>query len=78
MKKIKPTIQLKMNHFLVKPEVKSSRVTIDSRVCHINQFNEFFALIDHTKKYKNIISQYCYDHILSLVSDYSNFLINYK
>lgn len=80
MKKIKKSIvkikqpQLK----LFKPDVKSSRLTIDSRVCNVDKFNQFLALIDNTKNYKNIISQYCYDNILSLVSDYSNFLINYK
>ena len=80
MKKLKKSI-VKIKHpqlKLFKPDVKSSRLTIDSRVCNVDKFNEFLALIDNTKNYKNIISQYCYDNILSLVSDYSNFLINYK
>jgi hypothetical protein len=77
MKKLKKSI-VKNNVKLFKPDVNSSRVTIDSRVCNVDKFNEFFALIDNTKNYKNIISQYCYDNLLSLVSDYKPFLNHYK
>ena len=78
MKKLKKSIVKIKNINLFKPDVKSSRVTIDSRVCNVDKFNEFFALIDNTKNYKNIISQYCYDNLLSLVSDYKPFLTHYK
>jgi len=78
MKKLKKSIVKNKNINLFKPDVKSSRVTIDSRVCNVDKFNEFFALIDNTKNYKNIISQYCYDNLLSLVSDYKPFLTHYK
>jgi len=77
MKKLKKSI-VKNNVKLFKPDVKSSRVTIDSRVCNMDKFNEFLALIDNTKNYKNIISQYCYDNLLSLVSEYKPFLTHYK
>jgi len=78
MKKLKKSIVKIKNINLFKPDVKSSRVTIDSRVCNVDKFNEFFALIDNTKNYKNTISQYCYDNLLSLVSDYKPFLTHYK
>ena len=67
MKKLKKSI-VKIKHpqlKLFKPDVKSSRLTIDSSVCNVDKFNQFLALIDNTKNYKNIISQYCYDNILS-------------
>ncbi len=78
MKKLKKSILKTKNIKLFKPDVKSSRVTIDSRVCNVDKFNEFFSLIDNTKNYKNTISQYCYDNLLSLVSDYKPFLTHYK
>ena len=51
MKKIKKSIvkikqpQLK----LFKPDVKSSRLTIDSRVCNVDKFNQFLARIKYKK-----------------------------
>ena len=78
MKKIKKTV-VKTNIKLFKPEVKSSRITIDSRVCNVDKFNEFFYLVDNDiKYYKNTVSKYCYNNLLSLVSDYSTFLTRYK
>ena len=85
MKKHKKTIidnsniqEDKDNKSLFIPEIKSSRITINSRICNNDKFNELFSIIDNTKDYKNIISQYCYDNLTSLVSNYSQFLINYK
>ena len=78
MKKLKKTL-VKTNINLFKLEVKSSRITIDSRVCNTAKFNEFFSLVDNDiKSYKNTVSKYCYDNLLSLVSDYSTFLTRYK
>jgi len=64
---------------LFKPDVKSSRVTIDSRVCNPTKFNEFFELVDNDiKSYKNTVSQYCYDNLLPLILDYNTFVKDYK
>jgi hypothetical protein len=77
MKKLKKSVvNSKINIF--KQEVKSSRVTIDSRICNIDKFNEFFDLVDNTKDYKNTISQYCYEQLLYLVSNHKTFVSHYK
>jgi hypothetical protein len=76
MKKLKKSIvNSKIN---LKQEVKSSRVTIDSRICNIDKFNEFFALVDNTKDYKNTISKYCHEQLLHLVSNHKTFVSHYK
>ena len=67
----------KNNKSLFKSEVKSSRIIIHSRICNNDKFNELFSIVDNTKDYKNIISQYCYDNLTSLVSNYSSFLTHY-
>jgi hypothetical protein len=77
MEKLKKSVvNSKINIF--KQEVKSSRVTIDSRICNIDKFNEFFALVDNTKDYKNTISQYCHEQLLHLVSNHKTFVSHYK
>jgi len=54
MKKLKKSV-VKTNIKLFKSEVKSCRVTIDSKACNVDKFNEFFKLIDNTKDYKKSI-----------------------
>jgi hypothetical protein len=77
MKKLKKSVvNSKINIF--KQEVKSTRVTIDSMICNIDKFNEFFALVDNTKDYKNTISQYCHEQLLHLISDHKTFVSHYK
>ena len=66
------------NNPVFEPEVHSARVTISSRVSNKEKFQELYSLIDSTKDFKNQISQYCYSNLTLLVSDYIQFLTNYK
>ena len=63
---------------LFKPEIKCSRLTVDSRICNIDKFNEFFQIIDSTKEFKNIVSNDCFDNLTFLVTNYSDFLKRYN
>jgi transposase len=67
-----------LNIFLFNDEVKCSRITINSRICNADKFNQFFELIDTVHIFKNLISQHCYQNRFSIVSDYSSFLTQYK
>ena len=63
---------------LFKPDIKASRVTIDSRSCNLAKFNELYEIIDdHTKKLKNTISLYCLNNLTKLVTNYTQFNKNY-
>ena len=79
MKKLKKTSNDKVNLKigLFKPEIKCSRLTVNSRVCNIDKFNELFQIIDSTKDFKNLISNYCFNNLTSLVTNYSGFIKNY-
>ena len=79
MKKLKKTSTDKVNLKigLFKPEIKCSRLTVNSRVCNIDKFNELFQIIDSTKDFKNLISNYCFNNLTSLVTNYSGFIKNY-
>jgi transposase len=84
MKKLKKTATKEnkpdksLNKSIFNDEVKCSRITIDSRICNENKFNQFFELISTVHVFKNRISQHCYHHRFSIISDYSNFLKEYK
>ena len=63
---------------LFKPDIKASRITIDSRSCNLAKFNELYEIIDdHTKKLKNTISLYCLNNLTKLVTNYTQFKKNY-
>ena len=85
MKKLKKLISYKDNNNksnlkigLFKPEIKCSRLTVDSRICNVDKFNELFQIIDSTKEFKNIVSSDCLNHLAFLVTNYSNFLKRYN
>jgi transposase len=67
-----------LNKSLFNDEVKCSRITINSRICNEEKFNQFFKLISSVHIFKNLISQYCYQNRFSIISDYSSFLTQYK
>ena len=63
---------------LFKPDIKASRVTIDSKICNTAKFDELYEIVDnHTKKLKNIISLYCLNNLTNLVTNYMQFKKNY-
>ena len=63
---------------LFKPDIKASRVTIDSKICNTAKFDELYEIIDnHTKKIKNTISLYCLNNLTKLVTNYTQFKKNY-
>jgi transposase len=83
MKKLKKTatkdnIDKSLNKSIFNDEVKCSRITINSRICNEEKFNQFFELISTVHIFKNLLSQYCYKNRFSIVSDYSSFLTQYK
>ena len=84
MKKLKKLIFYKDNNNsnlkidLFKPEIKCSRLTVDSRICNIDKFNEFFQIIDFTKEFKNLVSNDCFYNLAFLVTNYSDFLKRYN
>jgi transposase len=83
MKKLKKTatkdnIDKSLNKSIFNDEVKCSRITINSRICNEEKFNQFFELISTVHVFKNLISQHCYHHRFSIISDYSSFLTQYK
>ena len=54
MKKLKKSTDSKdkIKSQLFELETKCSRVTIDSRICNIDKFNQFYEIIDNTKEFK--------------------------
>ena len=78
MKKVKKISTDKAKIGLFKPETKCSRLTVDSRICNNDKFNEFFQIIDITKDFKNTVSQYCFTNLTKLVTNYSDFIKNYN
>ena len=77
MKKVKKHSKINFNIALFKPDIKASRVTINSLVCNQDKFNQLYDLIDSTKEFKNIISNYCLNNLISLVTNYYEFKKNY-
>lgn len=84
MKKLKKTATKEnntdksLNKSIFNDEVKCSRITINSRICNEEKFNQFFELINTVHVLKNLVSQHCYHHRFSIISDYSSFLTQYK
>jgi len=82
MKKLKKTAtkdkDKSLNKGIFNDEVKCSRITINSRICNEDKFNQFFDLISTVHVFKNTISQYCYQNRFSIISDYFSFLKEYK
>ena len=78
MKKLKKKVPPIFNVQARKLEVKCSRVTIDSRVCNEEKFNDFFELVNNVIDYKKTISEYCFNNLTSVVTDYDLFLTKYK
>lgn len=52
-----------------KPDVKSSRVTVSSRIANTDKFNQFLHIIDDTPLVKKQISLFCFDNLTSLIDD---------
>ncbi len=61
-----------------KPEIKCSRVTISSNICNDGKFDELFKIIDSTKDFKNTASNYCFENLLVLITNYSGLLKDYR
>ena len=73
MKKLKKSTDSndKSKTQLFELETKCSRVTIDSRVCNIDKFNQFYEIIDNAKEFKNIISNHCFNNLNLIASQKS-------
>ena len=81
MKKLKKSTTDKVNNLkigLFKPEIKCSRLTVDSRICNVDKFNEFFQIIDSTREFKNIVSNDCFYNLAFLTTNYSDFIKRYN
>ena len=78
MKKLKKSSSAKAQIGLFKPETKCSRLTIDSRICNLDKFNQFFQIVDHAQEFKNTVSQYCFTNLTKLVTNYSDFIKDYN
>lgn len=59
-------------------EIRASRVTIDSRVCNTDKFNELYSNISTVETLKNQMSDYCFTNIVRLIKNPYNFKLEYK